>query len=149
MKQPTAQLPVIQYGIGAIANDRQFASTLMAFERAFGEAYSVREKYFYILLRTLWVAKKSPDGWAFFSDFSKGRARDGFRFYGLSARVCKSARQKLKRDGLLECCYVHGPKGHRIGTAYRLLDEKFTGGSKAIHAAVMGQFGKEVIHSSK
>ena len=126
---------------------RQDARMAMAFEGMFGNAYSVREKYFYILLRELWLSKRTHDGWAFFTDFSKGRSRDGFRFYGLSARVCKSARQKLKRDGLLECRYVHGPKGHRIGTAYRLLDEKFTGGPKAIHAAVMSQFGKEVIHS--
>ncbi|SRR6266481_6454216 len=149
MDKQTLQLIGNEYGIGALIGDRRFTPTLMAFERAFGDRYSVREKYFYILLRALWSSKKSSDGWAFFNDASKGRPRDGFRFYGLSARVCKLARRKLKHDGLLECRYVHGPKGHRIGTAYRLLDERFIAGPKAIHAAVMGRFGNEVIHSSE
>ena len=147
MHRRTLQLPPSECGVESLIDASRFAPSLAAFEKIFGELYSVREKYFYILLRTLWASKKSQDGWAFFNDYSKGRPRDGFRFYGLSARVCKLARQKLKRDGLLECRYVHGPKGHRIGTEYRLLDEKFTAGPKAIHAAVMGRFGKEVIHS--
>lgn len=149
MNRHSLEAAQFECGIGIAIGDHQTIPTIMAFERAFGEAYSVREKYFYILLRSLWLSKKSHDGWAFFRDSSKSRPQDGFRFYGLSARVCKLARQKLRRDGLLECRYVHGPKGHRIGTAYRLLDAKFTAGPKAIHAVVMGQFGKEVMHSSE
>ncbi len=118
------------------------------FERLFGSEYSVREKYFYVLLREMWQSRKSSDGWLLFSDADKGRSA-GFACYGLSARVCKAARQKLKQDGLIECRYVHGTKGQRVGTEYRLLDSKLATNAKTVHAAIMSQFGREVIHSAQ
>jgi len=112
----------------------------------FGSAYSVREKYFYALLRELWLHRKSEDDWLLFNDSQEDRRPAGFRSYGLSSRICKSARQKLKRDGLLECRYVHGAKGYRIGTEYRLLDERFTTNPKATHTAIIGRLGEGVMH---
>ena len=120
---------------------------IMAFERIFGGEYSVREKYFYVILRSLCLSRKSEDGWVFLSDAPKQQLWDGFGSYGLSPRVCKSSRRKLKRDGLLECRYIHGAKGHRVGTAYRLLDERFANDPKAIHAAIIGGLERRVIHS--
>lgn len=128
--------------------NNQNNSIIMVFERIFGGAYSVREKYFYVLLRELYHSKKLKDGWLLFGDAAEGRSA-GFGLYGLSARVCKSARKKLKQDELIECSYVHGAKGHRIGTQYRLLDGRLIVPSKMVHAAIMSKFGGGVIHSAK
>jgi hypothetical protein len=131
------QTPVVPRRNGVMAD----------FERLFGGAYSVREKYFYVLLRELCQSKQSSDEWLLLNDTAKGRSL-GFASYGLSARVCKAARRKLKQDGLIECRYVHGTKGQRIGTGYRLLDGKFETNAKTVHAAIMRQFGDGVIHSA-
>ncbi len=112
-----------------------------AFEERYGRNYTVKEKYFYLILRQLWNRKKSEDGWVLFNDFQKGRPEKGFKSYGLSARVCKSARRKLKADGLIETRYAHGENGYRKGTEYRLLDGKLRLDRKAIHQSIIGRLG--------
>lgn len=115
-----------------------------AFEDLFGQKYTVREKYFYVMLRKLFDRFKSDDGWFSFADTIQSKDRgveSGFEYFGLSARVCKSARRKLKEDGLIETRYVHGEKGYRKGTGYRLLDAKLADHNKTTHRAIMGQLG--------
>jgi len=118
-----------------------------AFEDLFGQKYTAQEKYFYVMLRKLSDCFQSNDGWFPALDRSKksekndGGFRSVFDQCGFSARACKSARKKLKVAGLIECRYIHGEKGYRIGTEYRLLDEKLADHNKAIHRAIMGQLG--------
>lgn len=113
-----------------------------AFEDLFGRNYTVPEKYFYMMLRGLLDRAQSVDGWIFFADLAgsaEGSSKNGFEAYGLSTRTCKSARKKLKEDGLIETRYVHSKKGYRIGTEYRLLDDKFIHAPKAIHWEIMSR----------
>lgn len=125
--------------------EEQKQEIITAFEKRFGSAYSVREKFFYILLRELWSSRKSHEGWLFFNDTSRGRSQEGFKFYDLSAQVCQLARKKLKRDGLIEYRYVYGAKGHRRGTEYRLIEGWCDNDPKAIHARIMSRIGQKVI----
>ncbi len=112
------------------------------FEDLFGRKYTVPEKYFYMVLRMLSDRLQSEDGWLFLVDSaSEGINRNGFKSYGLSARVCKSARKKLKTDGLIETRYVYGRKGYRTGTEYRLLENRLSRAPKTIHQEIMGRLG--------
>ncbi len=112
-----------------------------AFEDDFGNRYTPPEKYFYMMLRKRADEFPSTDGWLFCADTvvsRDGRSDRGFVSCGLSPRTCKSARKKLKADGLIETRYVHDRKGHRIGTEYRLVDACFAKTPKAIHRSIMG-----------
>ena len=112
-----------------------------AFEDLFGHQYNVPEKYFYAMLRKRADELSSMDGWFFCADAAismAGKGDRGFASCGLSPRTCKSARKKLKADGLVETRYVHGRKGYRIGTEYRLIDDGFAKHPKAIHRSIMG-----------
>lgn len=98
------------------------------FEEPFATKYTLAERYFYITLRRLKDRSQNEGEWHLFRD--RPRSTDegllpGFRTYGLSARVCKSGRKKLKADELIDFRHVYSRKGHRIGTEYKLLDERF------------------------
>jgi hypothetical protein len=113
-----------------------------AFDDFFGKRYTVPEKYFYITLRKLIDRHNADSGWVLLFDASgpaSGNRSDTFESFGLSKRTCKSARRKLKEDGLIECRWSHGRKGHRIGTEYRLVDERLAQNPKAIHRAIIGR----------
>ncbi len=129
-----------------VKSDSRSFSVPHAFEDLFGQKYTAREKYFYVMLRKLSDRFQSDDCWFSFADTIQSKERgveSGFAYFGLSARVCKSARRKLKQDGLIEIRYLHGEKGYRKGTAYRLLDAKLADHNKATHRAILGQFGKQ------
>lgn len=115
---------------------------LSAFEDFFGRHYTAPEKYFYVTLRRMFEQQKAKDGWVLLFDTSGSATRnryEGFSSYGLSARVRKNARKKLKEDGLIETRYAHGRKGYRIGTEYRLIDDRLLRNPKAIHQAILGR----------
>jgi hypothetical protein len=112
-----------------------------AFEDDFGNRYTAPEKYFYMMLRKRADELQPTDGWLFCADTAvsrDGKVDRGFVSCGLSPRTCKSARKKLKVDGLIETRYVHGRKGYRIGTEYRLIDDGFAKTPKAIYRSIMG-----------
>jgi hypothetical protein len=113
-----------------------------AFEDFFGKGYTAPEKYFYVMLRKRLDELQPKDGWFFCADVAvvrDGRRDDGFASCGLSSRTCKSARKKLKADSLIETRYVHGRKGHRIGTEYRLLDDKLSRTPELVYRQVMSR----------
>jgi hypothetical protein len=123
-----------------------------AFEDDFGRRYTVPEKYFYVALCGMVARRQAVDGWTLLFDApgsAIGNEPWSFASFGLSRRVCKSARKKLKEDGLIEVRYAHDRRGHRIGTEYRLLDGKFAQSPRVVHAAILGSLGREVIHSAQ
>lgn len=98
------------------------------FEESFAAKYTIAERYFYITLRRLKDRSQNENEWFLFRDRPRNSDEgilSGFRIYGLSARVCKSARKKLKADGLIDLRHVYSRKGHRVGTEYQILDERF------------------------
>ena len=132
--------------MGEISNNSIF-SVPRAFEEIFGKRYTVPEKYFYMMLRMLVNRFPSESGWALLFDASGpavSGSRETFASYGLSKRTCKSARRKLKEEGLIETRYKHDRKGHRIGTEYRLVDERLAKNPKAIHQAIIGRAGRGI-----
>ena len=114
-----------------------------AFFDARNDRYTPNEMFFYVALRKL-IDQLNPEGdWTLLFD-APGNAtvgrHDCFASYGLSMRVCKSARRKLREDGLIETRYKHDRKGHRIGTEYRLVDDKLAHTPKAVYREIMGQW---------
>ena len=118
-----------------------------AFDDYFGKRYTVPEKYFYVALRKMIDQHRTGSGWVLLFDApgpASGNHGGTFESFGLSKRTCKSARQKLKEDGLVECRWAHGRKGNRIGTEYRLIDERLEQNPKSIHRAIMGRTSSEL-----
>ena len=148
----TAFLPSCPLSVMSKKTNMDFASDVStfavpcAFGDFFGKRYTVPEKYFYIVLRKMVDQQKSESGWTLLFDVSGPATRsrcESFALHGLSRRVCKSARRKLKEEGLIETRYAHSRKGHRIGTEYRLIDERLARNPKAIHRAILGRSGCE------
>ncbi len=114
-----------------------------AFFDLIADGYSIAERLFYITLRKFMAGHEDGE-WVLLLDapgataIEKGRT---FAFYSLSARVCKSARKKLVRDGLIATRYARNRKGHRIGTEYKLVDEGFARLPKAVHQAILARSG--------
>lgn len=113
---------------------------LSSFEEIFGIRYTLGEKYFYTMLRMLSQQHADPEGWFMYGDSAnkeQGRLH-GFNKFGFSRRVCKEARKKLKEDKLIACAYRYGIKGSRIGTAYRLVDDKLIRSPRQLHEQILG-----------
>jgi hypothetical protein len=118
-----------------------------AFFELFADRYLVAEMFFYVMLRKLMAQSETENGWVLLLDAPGSTAikrNQTFAYYGLSSRTCKSARRKLKEDGLIECRWAHGRKGHRIGTGYRLVDERLAQNPKMIHQSIIGRVGTRV-----
>lgn len=116
-----------------------------AFEELFGDRYIPQEKYFYVILCKLSYTYADSDGWFLGADAGqKGHGiLHGFDKYGITQGICKSARKKLIADGLLECRYIHGPKGYRIGIAYRLLDDRLHNHTRMVYDAILNRQWRE------
>ena len=136
-------------------NHNRIFSIPCAFERLFGNAYAPEEKYFYVILRMVSDWRADKDGWFTCSDTLRKEKgiTCGFDIYAFTTGLCKRARKKLIRDKLIECRYVHGIKGHRIGIAYRLNDEGLKDNARIAYDAILNRGwtdtrGLEHVHNS-
>lgn len=113
-----------------------------AFFELRAEKYTPGEVLFYIVLRRLISQLNRGDEWTLLFDAAgpaSGNRQKCFVTYGVSARTCKAARKKLLADGIIATRYARDRKGHRIGTEYRLVDERFAQNPRAIHRSIMGR----------
>jgi len=82
------------------------------------------ERGFFMILCKLYNRYADEDGWFWHTDkafTTKDGSMCGFEQYGLSPRVCKSARKKLVRMGLIETRRERSANNVRYGgTVYRL-----------------------------
>lgn len=98
------------------------------------------ERCFFVILCKLYNRYADEDGWFWHTD--KGfTARDGsecgFEQYGLSPRVCKSARKKLVQMGLIETRRERSANNVRYGgTVYRLTCTHLIARSKGAKSAL-------------
>jgi len=104
-----------------------------------GGRYSVAEKYFYIVLCYLHKRYKDDSGNFIGHDISVQKGVPSFKIFGLSQRIWKQARKRLKDDGLIEFEHVYGKKGYRVGTQYRLCDMEFKEYSKEVHNRILNR----------
>ena len=136
-------------------NSHSQSNLIWSFERIFGFSYAPEEKYFYVILRMLSERRKDANGLFTCSDALRKEKgiTCGFDIYGFTAGLCKRARKKLIRDKLIECRYVHGIKGHRVGIAYRLNDEGLKDNARIVYDAILNRGwtdkrGLEHVHNS-
>lgn len=101
--------------------------------------YSIAEKYFYIVLCYLHKRYKNESGNFIGHDFAVQKGIPSFKTFGLSQRICKKARKRLKDDGLIEFEHVYGKKGYRVGTQYSLCDMEFKEYPKEVHDRILNR----------
>ncbi len=113
-------------------------------DHEFLRGYSLAEKYFYIVL--CWLIKQHGDASGKFvgHDVLKRAGVPSFDSFGLSQRICKSARKKLEASGLITCKHVYGEKGYRNGTEYALCEAAFRPDPKEIHALILNRRAPEL-----
>lgn len=100
------------------------------------QRYSIAEKYFYIVLRYLHKKHKNDKGVFLGHDIATQNGILSFSSFGLSKRLCKNARKKLKNDGLIIFRHIYGKRGYRIGTEYALCEVMSQERSKEIHTLI-------------
>ncbi len=105
----------------------------------FDQQYTIPEKYFYIVLCYLRERYKNSEGFFIGHDNVTKNGIPSFKSFGISQRICKSARKKLKADGLIAFWHVYGEKGHRIGTEYDLCEAPIGENPKEIHARILNK----------
>jgi len=106
--------------------------------------YSISEKYFYIILCHLHKEYKNNNGFFLGHDNVTKNGIPSFKSFGISQRICKSARKKLKDGGLIVFRHVYGEKGHRIGTEYDLCDLVIGENPKEVHARILNKRSLEL-----
>ena len=104
-----------------------------------GDRYSVAEKYFYIVLCYLHKKYKDNSGNFIGHDIAIQNGIPPFKTFGLSQRICKQARKRLKDDDLINFKYVYGRKGYRVGTQYRLCDIELREYAKEVHERILNR----------
>ena len=101
------------------------------------------ERCFFVILCKLYNRYADEDGWFWHIDKAfntKDGSTCGFERYGLSPRVCKSARKKLVQMGLIETRRERSANNVRYGgTVYRLTCTHLIARSKGAKSAL----GKE------
>lgn len=99
--------------------------------------YSIAEKYFYIVLCYLHKRYKNDSGTFIGHDMAIQNGIPSFKIFGLSQRICKKARKRLKDDCLIDFRHVYGRKGYRVGTQYRLCDIELKEYAKEAHNRIL------------
>lgn len=98
--------------------------------------YTIAEKYFYIVLCYLSEQREGGQGFFVGHDLIFQNGTPPLRAFGLSRRICISARRRLKDGGLISSRHIYSIKGHRVGTEYRIANTNNQGRIKAIHAQI-------------
>ena len=101
--------------------------------------YSIAEKFFYLVLCHLLKRHAGEGGRVTCHDTAVKNGIPPFQSFGISLRICKNARRKLRDSGLIAFRHVYGPKGHRIGTEYSLPAAIYRESPKAIHALILNK----------
>ena len=105
----------------------------------FWQDYSIAEKYFYIVLCRLIKKYGNVNGRVVGHDVTKVDGVPPFDSFGISQRICKSARKKLVDGGWIIIKHIYGDRGHRIGTEYSLSEVAFHEDPKEIHALILNK----------
>src|SRR3989344_8085877 len=108
-------------------------------DRQFWQRYTIAEKFFYLILCHLLKRHAGEGGRVTCHDTVVKNGIPPFRSFGISLRICKNARRKLRDGGLIAFRHVYGPKGHRIGTEYGLPAAIYRESPKAIHALILNK----------
>ena len=107
---------------------------------AITEKLTHAERCFFVILCKLYNRYADEDGWFWHTDkafTTKDGLVCGFERYGLSPRVCKSARKKLVQMGLIETRRERSANNVRYGgTVYRLTCTHLIARSKGAKSAL-------------
>ena len=110
----------------------------------FWQRYSIAEKYFYLVLCHLLKKYADESGHVIGHDIAIKDSVPSFRSFGISQRICRSARKKLQDGGLITFRHVYGGEGHRVGTEYTLCEAAFRESPKEIHALILNKRSPEL-----